>query len=507
MSRIKSFFQAIYKFFQIIFTVIKIIFSVIPIVFKCLGFILKLFKKMFSTIGNEFKKLLRFSLTFKITFVYAVIVSFILLLSSISILFGFHFFLVYSAKEDIKKNSDVIVGSMEEGSEIPENKILEMSKYENITITVFAENKEVIYTSSNSDSNLYFHKGFNSPSIINQEDMEVLVLNNEIYSTSNTIYIQLSKELTYENTLIYVLFGILIVANLIGVIITIIIGFKQSKRMLLPIREMTETVKAITVENLDTRLDVSGSYDELRDLAVTFNGMFDRIQSSYEKQNQFVSDASHELRTPISVIQGYINLLDRWGKGDKEVLDESIVAIKGESEAMKELIEKLLFLARSDKRLLKLQKEDFYIKELINEIVYETKLIDLNHEIIGNAPENIMLSADKKLLKQAIRIFVDNSVKFTPKKGTIKVTSHLQKRELVITVEDTGVGIPKEDIKNIFNRFYRSDKSRTKETGGHGLGLSIAKFIVDEHEGYIKVESQIDVGTKIKIFLPRTKAS
>lgn len=463
-----------------------------------------LFKKMFSTIGNEFKKLLRFSLTFKITFVYAVIVTFILFLSSISILFGFHFFLMYNAKEDIIKNSDIIISSLEDGSEIPQNKILEVSNYESILITVFDESKKPIYSSNDNDSTT-FYKNFNSPSIIKHGDTDIVVLNNEIIFASNTLYIQLSKELTYENTLIYILFAILIVSSLIGIIITIIIGFKQSKRMLLPIKEMTETVKAITVENLDTRLDVGGAYDELRDLAVTFNGMFDRIQSSYEKQNQFVSDASHELRTPISVIQGYINLLDRWGKADKEVLDESIVAIKGESEAMKDLIEKLLFLARSDKRLLTLKKEDFYINELINEMVYETTLIDSNHIIIGEAPENIMVNADRKLLKQAIRIFVDNSVKFTPKEGRIKIRSYLQKRELVIIVEDTGIGIPKEDIKNIFNRFYRSDKSRTKETGGHGLGLSIAKFIIDEHDGYIKVESQVDVGTKIKIFLPRTK--
>ncbi len=465
-----------------------------------------LFKKMLSALGNEFKKLFRFSLTFKITFVYAVIVSFILLLSSTSILVGFHFFLMHNAKENVIKNSDIIIDYMGKDSEIPESKILEISNYEDTTVTIFDRNKKPVY-SSNNGADTSFYSSLNSPSIIKQGEKDIVLLNNEISFASDTLYLQLSKELTYENILIYALFVILVVSSIIGIIITVVIGFKQSKRMLLPIRDMTETVKAITVENLDTRLDIKGAYDELRDLAVTFNKMFDRIQSSYEKQNQFVSDASHELRTPISVIQGYINLLDRWGKSDKEILDESIVAIKGESEAMKDLIEKLLFLARSDKRLLSLQREDFHINELIDEAVYETKLIDPNHEILGDAPENVIINADRKLLKQAIRIFVDNSVKFTPKDGTIKIKAYLQKREVVITVEDNGIGIPKEDIKNIFNRFYRSDKSRTKETGGYGLGLSIAKFIIDEHEGYIKVESQVNLGTKIKIFLPKNSVN
>ncbi len=481
---------------------LKILIGIIPAVFKCLGFILKLIRQMFSSLGKGFKKLLRFSLTFKITFVYGIIISIILFLSSLSILFGFRFFIIYDAKKDIEKSRDIVLSHMQENLEVPQNSIDAISKFENITITVFDKNKDIVYP---SDNNATFYGRFDLPTLISPVGIEMLVLNNEINLTESMFYLQLSKDLTPENALVYTIFIVLLVVNIIGLIIIIVIGFKLSRRMLRPIKDMTERVNAITVENLDTRLDIGGAYDELRDLAVTFNEMFDKIQASYEKQNQFVSDASHELRTPISVIQGYINLLDRWGKGDKEVLDESIVAIKGESEAMKDLIEKLLFLARSDKNLLNLQREDFYINELISEIIYETKLIDSSHAIIGETNENISFNADRKLLKQALRIFIDNSVKFTPKGGTIKIVSTLQKRQLLLVVEDTGVGIPKEDIDHVFNRFYRSDKSRTKETGGHGLGLSIAKLIIDEHGGHLKVESKVDAGTKVKVFLPIKK--
>ncbi|WP_432405353.1 sensor histidine kinase [Wukongibacter sp. M2B1] len=504
MSKKKSFFQIACKIFQVIFYILKILIGIIPAIFKCLGFILKLIRQMFSSIGESFKKLLRFSLTFKITFVYGAIISIILFLSSISILFGFRFFMIYDSKKDIEKNRDIILSHMQENLEIPQHSIDAISKFEDITIAVFDKNKNIVYSSDDNDE-ISFHGRSNSPTLINLGNRDGLILNNEVSLNENIFYLQLSKDLTHEGAFTYTIFIVLLIVNIIGLIIVIVIGFRLSKRMLSPIKDMTERVNAITVQNLDTRLDVGGAYDELRDLAVTFNQMFDKIQASYEKQNQFVSDASHELRTPISVIQGYINLLDRWGKGDKDILDESIVAIKGESEAMKDLIEKLLFLARSDKNLLDLQIEYFYINELIDEVIFETKLIDSNHTIIGETNENISINADKKLLKQAIRIFIDNSVKFTPKGGTIKVSSCLQKRQLLIIVEDTGVGIPKEDIDHVFNRFYRSDKSRTKETGGHGLGLSIAKLIIDEHGGHLKVESKVNIGTKIKMFLPIKK--
>jgi two-component system sensor histidine kinase ArlS len=132
--------------------------------------------------------------------------------------------------------------------------------------------------------------------------------------------------------------------------------------MLMPIKRMTDTVKEISVQNLDKRLDVGGSHDELKDLAQTFNEMIDRIQSSYERQNRFVSDASHELRTPVAVIQGYADLLDRWGMDHRDVMEESVNAIKDETGNMKQLIEKLLFLARADKNQLTLKMEEFVLE-------------------------------------------------------------------------------------------------------------------------------------------------
>lgn len=299
-----------------------------------------------------------------------------------------------------------------------------------------------------------------------------------------------------------ILGAILAACNIIGLLIIIIIGWKASKKFLSPVETMTKTVKEISINALHKRLDVRGSKNELKDLAKTFNDMLDRIEKSVEQQNQFVSDASHELRTPISVIQGYVNLLDRWGKNDKDVLEESILAIKSESENMKELIEKLLFLARGDKNTQKIEKQNFMLNELIIEILKETKLIDASHQLENEYNHEFEINADRKLIKEAVRIFIDNSIKYTPEGGTIKLDAYKKDDKAVITIGDTGSGIPSDDIPHIFDRFYRADKSRTKTSGGTGLGLAIAKWIIDNHNGEVHVWSKIDIGTVIKITLP-----
>ncbi|MGI6554107.1 MAG: histidine kinase dimerization/phospho-acceptor domain-containing protein [Bacillota bacterium] len=152
----------------------------------------------------------------------------------------------------------------------------------------------------------------------------------------------------------------------------ILVGSKASRNILAPIKAMTDAVREISFNQLDRRLEVSGPKNELKDLAQTFNEMLDRIQESVEQQNRFVSDASHELRTPISVIQGYTNLLARWGKDDPKVLDESISALQSEAESMNHLIEELLFLAREDTGRLKINKEKFNLRDVIDEVLYET---------------------------------------------------------------------------------------------------------------------------------------
>ena len=267
------------------------------------------------------------------------------------------------------------------------------------------------------------------------------------------------------------------------------------------LKDLTGVIDSIDAEKLDRQIALDSSQDELKDLTQAINHMLGRVNDAYQSQIRFVSDASHELRTPISVIQGYANLLDRWGKSDEEVLDESIQAIKGESQAMKELIEQLLFLARGDNDSIELHKEVFDVGPLLDEIIRETKLTtpyqDFKLEIMGPA----FIEADRQLIKQAIRILVDNSIKYSPEGESIILRLKTSEEKVEITVQDHGIGIEAQDLDKIFDRFFRSDESRARKTGGSGLGLSIAKWIIERHGADFHILSRVDLGTRVSLIL------
>ncbi|MCF6410824.1 sensor histidine kinase [Pseudalkalibacillus salsuginis] len=296
--------------------------------------------------------------------------------------------------------------------------------------------------------------------------------------------------------------GILMFTFIAVIVISFIIGSFTIRKMLHPIHRIIATVNAISAGALHTRLDTKDTYNELKELAETFNAMLDRIETAYEKQNQFVADASHELRTPISVIQGYAALLQRWGKDDKTVLEESIDAIKNETDGMKVLAEKLLLLARIDGHEEIIECSAFSLDDLLEEVVRETRLMNSCHSISSDQNDNIILLGDRGFIKQVLRIFIDNSIKFTPRGGSISIKSCLVGERAILVVEDTGIGIPLEDLPRIFNRFYKCDKSRTRDSSGLGLGLYIAKQIIEKHGGWVRIESVLHQGTKITIDLP-----
>ncbi|MDR2656914.1 MAG: HAMP domain-containing histidine kinase [Oscillospiraceae bacterium] len=279
-------------------------------------------------------------------------------------------------------------------------------------------------------------------------------------------------------------------------------GQGVSARLLAPITHISNTAEQLSEQNLSMRINVAGTQNELRNLAMMVNGMLDRIESAYNRQKQFVSDASHELRTPIAVVQGYADLLARWGKDAPDVRDESIQAIQNETRSMKELVENLLYLARHDKGTLKLNPEPFSAVELIQETVRETALIASNHHIESGGLEDCTLIADRSAIKQALRIFVDNAVKYTPAGGYVSLSCRVENRQCAITVRDTGAGISKQDLPRIFDRFYRADTARNTQAGGHGLGLSIARIIVSSHNGKLHVKSKPGVGSAFTILLP-----
>lgn len=246
---------------------------------------------------------------------------------------------------------------------------------------------------------------------------------------------------------------------------------------------------------------LSFNNSDLKGVEAAMNNLLIRMRESYRQQARFVNDASHELRTPIAVIQGYTSMLERWGRNDEKVLEESITAISNEAEHMKHLVEQLLFLARGDSGKTVLELKDVSLNALMQEIYEESLMIDEAHPYRYRPfEEELIVSADEGLLKQAVRILIDNAAKYTAAGDEIILSvGKSDEGRPYLRVQDTGIGMADADMEHMFERFYRADEARNTE--GTGLGLSIAKWIVDKHKGHFEITSVTGLGTRISIIL------
>ena len=302
-------------------------------------------------------------------------------------------------------------------------------------------------------------------------------------------------------------------------------GRQQIMRLLSPLHQMSETaqqlsqagfdeqkfhdlehaIEALSPTAPDARLSTGDS--DLESLENAVNNLLGRLHASYRQQIRFVSDASHELRTPISVIRGYAEMLDRWGKDDKKILGEGITAIRTETDNMQQLVEQLLFLARGDAGRNQPQMKPVDLSTMMQELHEEYTMIDKGHiwQLQQDGP--VPATGDQAQLKQAARILCDNALKYSPQGEPIILRAFIDDQGVpCFSIQDHGQGISSADIPHIFERFYRADPARARNSGGTGLGLSIAKWIVDRHGGYFKVISREEVGTRMVVCLPGAQA-
>lgn len=332
--------------------------------------------------------------------------------------------------------------------------------------------------------------------------------------------VMIKEASTFLNLLIRVI-AVIGIIELIMLLNEMIFGTSKNRRVLKPLNEIAETASRLSdmafdeqkfhsLEDAISKISPIASDErihigdnELQGLEEAINNLLDRMRESYRQQARFVSDASHELRTPISVIQGYANMLDRWGKDDEEVLEESIEAIKSESENMKNLVEQLLFLARGINGKTQLKIVEFSLNDMMKEVLEESKMIDRYHTYTYIDSENINVYGDISLLKQTARILIENAAKYTDKREEIILKcGKNDNNEPYFSVQDNGIGMDENDVVHIFERFFRADTARVRKNGGTGLGLSIAKWIIDSHNGYFSVLSRKEIGTRITVFLP-----
>jgi signal transduction histidine kinase len=269
-----------------------------------------------------------------------------------------------------------------------------------------------------------------------------------------------------------------------------------------PIDELNRAAQQIArSRDLSRRVESRSGGDELSRLAETFNQMLSSLQEADNAQKRFVADASHELRAPLAAIQGNLELLRRYPHMPAAEREKTLQMAEREAMRLSRLVNDLLTLARSDAGL-PLREALVDLKAVAQEALTEARYLLKGQRLETQALEEVWVLGDGDHLKQLVLILLDNAIKYTPEGGTVRLALQVQRGQACLSVRDTGIGIPPEDLPHIFERFYRADPARSRNKGGSGLGLSIARWIVERHKGEVEVNSQMGQGTTVVVRLP-----
>lgn len=312
----------------------------------------------------------------------------------------------------------------------------------------------------------------------------------------------LKPELIANGKTLFLIFGL----SALFLMLAVGGGLWITRRAFRPIDRMSHTAERISAKNLSERMDTSAIQNELGPLARTLNETFDRIQTSFERQIQFTANASHELRTPLSIFMSHVELAlrkDRTPEEYRQTLEICLQAV----QRMKAVVDGLLTLARTDSRELNLWKERVDLQPVLEETASILRSTADDRQVslrVKAAPVHVL--GDRERLCDVVSNLVTNAIRYNREGGTVDIVLEGDGREAILTVADTGTGIPEKDRPHIFERFYRVDKARSRVLGGSGLGLAIVKWIVEAHGGKISFTSQENVGTTFTVRLPIEKS-
>jgi two-component system, OmpR family, sensor histidine kinase ArlS len=444
----------------------------------------------------------------KINLFTAVLFAALLILMNIAVYFTFSKLILDSelniASKEIEKTTTEIGKSL--GS-IPVTELLRSYVPLNGMIQIFtADNQTLSPVLSPTELNLIkrnskYYQGEVNEFIVYQnrsytfESMPILLLDGSVAN------LQITKSMKAATDNLKILRLVLVLVTLLALIPVVVSSRILSKLITDPVTTMTKTMREIRQSGHFKRLTLEEkSKDELFQMGETFNHMIDLLETNYEKQKQFVGNASHEFKTPLTIIESYASLLKRRGLNDPEIFEESIEAIHSEAIRMKEMTEQLLLLAKHHEQW-NIQKDSLNLGEFLNQTVKTFKSA-YNREIILKLEHGPQLTVvtDEKKLKQLVFILLDNARKYSDE--SITVHSGVENDVIFIKVADKGIGIRKDELPKVFDRFYRVDKARNRKKGGSGLGLSLAKEIADAIEIRIQLESDEGVGTTATLSLP-----
>ena len=335
-----------------------------------------------------------------------------------------------------------------------------------------------------------------------------------------TKIVQIASSLEEVEDALNTLFLILIIAVPLALMIAISGGQFLAHKALKPVDNITQTARMITSQNLNQRIAPVKMKDEISRLIETFNEMISRLDQSFRQVKQFSSDASHELKTPLTILKGEVEVTLRRERSLQEY-QQTLKSNLEEINRMSQIVEDLLLLSRADAGEVGLNKEDINLSEIFNEVVTQMDVLATSKRLrlfASNHHQDIHMFGDALRIRELFINLIENGIKYTEQGGTIRVTlskeyeplgknssggKEGEKEEFAkIVVSDTGIGIAREDQERIFNRFFRVDKARSREEGGSGLGLSICKWIIEAHQGEIRVESELGKGSSFIVKLP-----
>lgn len=443
----------------------------------------------------------------KINLFTAVLFAALLILMNIAVYFTFSKLILDSelniAAKEMEKTTDDIGKSL--GS-IPEAELLRSYVPINGMIQIVtADNKALSTVTSSTEKNLSkinskYNQGEVEKFIVFQkssytfESMPIILLD------GNVANLQITKSIKTATDNLKILRLVLILVTLLALIPVVVSSRILSKLITDPVTSMTKTMREIRQSGLFKRLTLEEkSKDELFQMGETFNHMIDLLETNYEKQKQFVANASHEFKTPLTIIESYASLLKRRGIKEPDLFAESIEAIHSEAIRMKEMTEQLLLLAKYHEQW-NIQKVSLNLGDFLNQTV-KTFQNAYNREIhlkLEISP-HISVVTDESKLKQLLFILLDNARKYSDE--SITVIAGMEDCSAFIKVADKGIGIRSDELPRVFDRFYRVDKARNRKKGGSGLGLSLAKEIADAIGIRIQLESEEGVGTTATLFL------
>ena len=291
-------------------------------------------------------------------------------------------------------------------------------------------------------------------------------------------------------------------------IVSIGLAYFISRLISKPIEEIHDIIASINEENIETkRLIVPKKNDEFAIVSQQFNELLDKISFYISQQKHFVEDVSHELRTPVAIVEGHLKLLNRWGKDDPEVLEESLTASLSEIQRMKTLVQEMLDLSRAPQVREQYKDATTEVVATLEQIVTNFKVLYPDFTFIADidTKKEIISPIYRNHFEQIIIILLDNAVKYSTDRKEIIVSLSPTTEAVEIGIQDFGMGLSEEDKKKVFSRFYRVDKARSRERGGNGLGLSIAKELIEGYNGKISVTSRLNQGSQFKVKLPIEK--